>query len=108
MTAQEHLAEVLAGVAPALREVGWTKEAARVEALRGPLDVEDVFELLDRLGPELVRAYVRAGGFIRRAAPGIRQDAVKFQRDLFHARCVVSVARSAARRVIRGEELLLS
>jgi hypothetical protein len=108
VTAEEHLAEVLSGVGPALRAVGWEGEAARVESLNGPLDVEDAFELLDSLGPKLVHAYVRAGGFLRRAHPGIRQDAVRFQRDLFHARCWVSVARQAARRVLRGEALLMN
>ena len=78
------------------------------EALGGPLDTEDLYELLDALGPNLVRAYVRAGDFIQRAHPGIRSDAVRYQADLFHARCLVSVARAAARRVLRGEALLLS
>ncbi len=107
MTAAEcHLVEVLQGVVAALRDVGWTKEAAQVQVLVGPLDAEDAFDLLDRLGPELVRAYLRANEFYRRAPEAIRPDALVFTRNLFAARCHVAAARQAARRVLRGEAWL--
>ncbi len=108
MTAHEHLVEVLQGVGVALRAIGMDADAAQVESLVGSGDTEATFDLLDDLGPRLVRKYLRANDFIGRAAPGIRQDAMEFTRNCFAARCWVSVARQAAKRVLQGEALVLN
>ncbi len=105
--AEHHLFELLAGVAAALREIGWCPEADRVEMLDG--DDDAAFHFLGKLGRlsvELAHAHSRARRFTQRAAPSIHADAERYESDLFVARCWVSVARAAARRVVRGEAWL--
>ncbi len=104
--AEHHLIELLAGVVAALRAVGWDNEADRVEMLDG--DIETALDLLGKLGPLLAHAHAKARLFTARAPPSIKGDAVKYEADLFAARCWVAVARAAARRVARGEPLLVS
>jgi len=84
-------------VANTLRKVGSMDERH---------DIRRAMAVLDGLGPELVRAYIRAGKFLKQAPPSVRPDAVKYQRDLFTARCYVSAVRAAAKRTLRGDYLL--
>jgi hypothetical protein len=84
-------------VANALRKVGSLDERH---------DIRKAVTVLDGLGPELVKAYVRAGKFIEQAPMSVRPDAVKYQRDLFTARCYVSAVRAAAKQTLRGDYML--
>lgn len=111
MTAAErHLVDALHGAEVALRAIGFDAEAEQVKALHdGTLvEADAAVELLAFLGSMLVGKYLRANHFFQHAPEGIRQDALVYARDCFAARCWVAAARSAARRVVRGEELFLN
>lgn len=100
---------LLEGTNQALEEVGMpdVAEALRkIGTLEGRHKLERAVLVLNGLGPELVKAYVRAGAFAKGAAPSVRADAVKYQGDLFTARCYVAALREAARRTLKGDYAL--
>lgn len=107
MTQLDHLGLVVWGIPPALLDVGFEDDALAVRRRATDLHaegaVEDLVILLGKIGVELTKAYVRAGGYVRRAPDGIRDDALKYQADLFEAKCHVAVARAVAKRVLKGE-----
>ncbi len=98
---------VVWGIPPALLDVGFEDDALAVRRRATDLHaegaIEDLVILLGKIGVELTKAYVRAGGYVRRAPEGIQDDALKYEDDLFTARCHVAVARAAAKRVVRGD-----
>lgn len=112
MDTLDHLAIALWGLPPALMQVG--REDAALQVLRRAMRlddreaIEDLVVLLGGLSVELAHAHGRARRFTQRAPRSIYQDAIKYEQDVFLARCWVSAARAAAKQALRGEAWLPS